>query len=147
MATAEQGSAKAPEGVKSAFEPAREAARAALEKKALDLVVLDMTKLVYYTDYFVICTGTSSQHVEAVVESVEKSFAGRGVRPAGVEGRSAAHWVLMDYGDVVVHVFDPEAREYYELEKLWMDASRIRIDEDKAFVDRQDQGVLDSRGD
>jgi len=106
-------------------------ALAALQKKALDLVVLDMTGLVYYADYFVICTGTSTQHVDAIVHGIDKDLLEHKVCPKSIEGRRQARWVLMDYGDTVVHVFDTPSREYYELEKLWLDAPRVHVD-DKA---------------
>ncbi len=146
MSSAKENSGSKARGVEDSLLKARVAAMAALDKKALDLVALDMTGLVAFTDYFVICTGTSSPHVGAVVESVEKVLASHGVRPKAIEGRRPAHWVLLDYGDLVVHVFDREAREYYELEKLWLDAPRIEVNEDTAVMGRQDKGALDSRG-
>ncbi len=130
-------------GIKDSLLKARAAALAALEKKALDLVVLDMVELVTYTDFFVICTGTSAPHVTAVVESVEKILSGHGLKPVGIEGKRSAHWVLLDYGDVVVHVFDRDAREFYELEKLWLDAPRVEVNEDTAVMGRQNKGALD----
>jgi len=102
---------------------------AALDRKALDLEILDVGALVYYTDYFVICTGTSTQHVDAIADNVEKEFARLGHRPAGIEGRGNALWILMDFGDVVVHVFEQETRQYYQLEKLWLDAPRVESPE------------------
>ncbi len=144
MSSAKENSGLGARGIKDSLRKARVAAIAALDKKAQHLVALDMTGLVAYTDYFVICTGTSSPHVGAVVESVEKALASHGVRPKAVEGRRPAHWVLLDYGDLVVHVFDRAAREYYELEKLWLDAPRVEVNEDTAVMGRQDQGVLDS---
>ncbi len=131
---AEQGPDE--QGLKDSITKARVAALAALDRKALDLVVLNMMDLVDYTDYFVICSGTSSPHVEAIVESMEKALSGQGVTPSGIEGKRSAHWVLLDYGDVVVHVFDRPAREFYELEKLWLDAPRVEVDEDKAVMGR-----------
>ncbi len=131
------------QGAMDSLTKARVAALAALDKKALDLVVLNMMDLVDYTDCFIICTGTSSPHVEAIVESMEAALSALGVEPSGIEGKRAAHWVLLDYGDVVVHVFDRPAREFYELEKLWLDAPRVEVDEDKAVMGREDQGALD----
>ncbi len=144
MSLAKESSGSRTKGIKDSLCKARVAAMAALDKKALDLVALDMTGLVAYTDYFVICTGTSSPHVGAVVESVEKALASHGIRPKAIEGRRPAHWVLLDYGDLVVHVFDQQAREYYELEKLWLDAPRVEVNEDTVVMGRQDKGALDS---
>jgi ribosome-associated protein len=117
----------------------------ALDRKALELVVLDMAGLVMYTDFFVICSGQSTQQVKAIVERIEEGLKGGGIRPQGVEGRTFAHWVLMDYGDVIVHVFEEETREFYELDKLWMDAPRVAVDEDTDILGREDQGRV-SRG-
>jgi ribosome-associated protein len=126
-------------------EKALEIARLALDRKALELVVLDMAGLVMYTDFFVICSGQSTQQVKAIVERIEEGLKGGGIRPQGVEGRTFAHWVLMDYGDVIVHVFEEETREFYELDKLWMDAPRVAVDEDTDILGREDQGRV-SRG-
>lgn len=144
MSLAKESSGSRTRGVEDSLHKARVAAMAALDKKALHLVALDMTGLVAYTDYFVICTGTSSPHVGAVVESVEKALASHGFRPKAIEGRRPAHWVLLDYGDLVVHVFDRAARDYYELEKLWLDAPRVEVNEDTAVMGRQNQGAMDS---
>jgi ribosome-associated protein len=126
-------------------EKALEIARLALDRKALELVVLDMAGLVMYTDLFVICSGQSTQQVKAIVERIEEGLKAGGIRPQGVEGRTFAHWVLMDYGDVIVHVFEEETREFYELDKLWMDAPRVAVDEDTDILGREDQGRV-SRG-
>jgi ribosome-associated protein len=126
-------------------EKALEIARLALDRKALELVVLDMAGLVMYTDFFVICSGQSTQQVKAIVERIEEGLKGGGIRPQGFEGRTFAHWVLMDYGDVIVHVFEEETREFYELDKLWMDAPRVAVDEDTDILGREDQGRV-SRG-
>ena len=124
------------QGIKDSLTKAGVAALAALDKKALDLLVLNMMDLVDFTDCFVICTGTSPPHVQAIVEAVEEALSEQGVKPSGIEGRRSAHWVLLDYGDVVIHVFDRPAREFYELEKLWLDAPRVEVDEDKAVMGR-----------
>ncbi|MFC1770145.1 ribosome silencing factor, partial [Nitrospirota bacterium] len=93
------------------------------------LTVLEMTEVVSFTDYFVICTGQSTPHVQAIVDNIESGLSVLGLKPQGVEGYRRAHWVLIDYGDVVVHVFDTEQREYYALEKLWLDAPQVKVDE------------------
>lgn len=100
-------------------------ARAALDKKADDLLILHVGPLVYYTEYLVICTGTSTQHVHTVVENVEHALGLHGLRPMGAEGLRGSGWVLLDYGDVILHAFTPETREYYSLDRLWLDADRV----------------------
>ena len=82
-----------------------------------------------FTDYFVICSGESTTQVKAITEHIESEFMKHALRPLSIEGLRYAHWVLMDYGDVIVHIFKDETRAYYELEKLWLDAPRIDVDE------------------
>jgi ribosome-associated protein len=108
------------------------AARLANDKKAVDLKVLDLQGVAVFTDYFVICSGDSTTQVKAIVDNIEDGLAAQKVKPLGIEGRSHAHWVLMDYGDVIVHVFERETREYYELEKLWLDAPEVKLDAEAA---------------
>ena len=110
-------------------EIAAAAARAAADKQAEDVVVLDVHDLIVITDLFVICTGTSDRHVKTVVEEVEKALRGLGQKPVRREGEQEARWVLLDYVDVVVHVFAEEERDYYDLERLWRDAPRLAWDD------------------
>ena len=105
-----------------------EAARAAVDKKAGDVLVLDLQGLTTITDYFVICSGESTTQVKAITEEIEERFRAEGVKPLGIEGLSHGRWVLMDYNDVIVHIFEEETRKFYELEKLWIDAERIRLE-------------------
>lgn len=121
---------------------ALEIAHLALDKKASDLVLLEMKDLVPYTDYFIICSGESTQQVKSISDHIEESLARKKIKPLGVEGRGAARWVLMDYNDVVVHVFERETREYYMLEKLWLDAPRIPVDEVSDNLGRKDKRSL-----
>ncbi len=104
--------------------------KAALEKKALDLVILDMRKLVSYTDAFVLCTATNPRQVKAIADHIrevaKKEF---GRLPTGTEGAESARWVLVDFGDVVVHVFDGPLRGFYNLDGLWSDAPRLPVPE------------------
>ncbi|HSB32463.1 MAG TPA: ribosome silencing factor [Candidatus Sulfobium mesophilum] len=118
------------------------AAEAALKKKAVNPVVLDLAGLTVIADYFVICSGESTTHVKAVAEFIEQEFSGRGQKLLGMEGLDYGHWVLLDYGDVVVHVFEKETREYYALEKLWMDAKTLEINEDKIGVGGKDKRAV-----
>jgi len=101
---------------------ASQAARAAASKQGEAVVVLDMRDLISITDYFVIASGTSERQVKTIAEEVLKDLKARGVRPVRVEGEASARWMLIDYVDFVVHVFDDEEREFYRLENLWRDA-------------------------
>jgi ribosome-associated protein len=111
-------------------ELARRIADAALDKKAHDLVVLDMRGVVSYTDFFVICTGNTERQTQAIEDAVYQRLkhADDGiVLPGRVEGRSEARWILMDYGDCVVHIFTPDARDYYRLEMLWGEVPALEV--------------------
>jgi len=108
---------------------ALQTARLALDKKASDVSVLDISELAAYADFLVICSGQSTQQVKAIVEHIEEGLSKRKVKPLGVEGRGFAHWVLLDYGNVIVHVFEENTRRYYELDKLWLDAPKVAVDE------------------
>ncbi|RMG05998.1 MAG: ribosome silencing factor [Nitrospirae bacterium] len=109
----------------------REIAGFALEKKAEDLKVLDLRGLSIMADYFVVCSGESTTQVRAIVDNVEQKMKEQGVRPLAIEGYRNSLWVLMDYGDVILHVFEAEKREFYELEKLWIDAPRVELSDEK----------------
>jgi ribosome-associated protein len=102
-------------------------AAAADDKKAIDILILDLRSLTYIADYFVICSGSNITQVSAISDGVEQSLAQAGVRPSHVEGGPEASWVLIDFGDVVVHIFEEQARSYYSLEKLWSDAPRVPV--------------------
>lgn len=108
-----------------ARELARRAAAAADGKKAIDILVLDLQGLTTIADYFVICSGASTTQVGAIADGISQALAREGVRPSHVEGEAEATWVLMDYGDVVVHIFEGQTRAYYSLERLWGDAKRL----------------------
>jgi ribosome-associated protein len=104
------------------------AARAALEKKAEEVVVLDLRGVSGYTDFLVIGSGQSDRQVESIAESVAKELKAQGHRVVGSEGQRGGRWVLLDFGDVVVHVFHQDERSHYDLEGLWADAPRIEIE-------------------
>ena len=104
-------------------------ARVALDKKAKDVLILDLKGLTIIADFFVICSGESTTHVRAIAESIEEKAEKSGIRPLGVEGLTHSHWVLIDYGDVIVHIFEEGTRSFYEIEKLWMDAQSIPLSE------------------
>lgn len=108
------------------LELARVAATAADEKKATDIVVIDLTDQSDVCDYFVICTTLNKPQSDAVLEAVEEKVkANCQEAPLSIEGRAGSNWTLMDYGAVVVHVFRPESRDYFRLERLWADARRV----------------------
>ena len=117
-------------GIPESRAVATAAARAAAAKQGEDVVILDVRDLIVITDYFVIATGTSERQVRTIVEEVEKALRARGVRPIRREGEVDARWVLLDFVDVVVHVFGQAEREYYDLERLWRDAPRIVWEEE-----------------
>lgn len=96
-----------------------------MDKKAVDVLVLELKGVSIIADYFIICSGESTTQVRAIVEAIEDNFSKKSIRPIGIEGLNYSHWVLMDYGDIIVHVFEEETRAYYQLEKLWLDAPRI----------------------
>ncbi|MDA8387393.1 MAG: ribosome silencing factor [Nitrospiraceae bacterium] len=99
----------------------------AADKKAADVVILKMEGLTTFTDYFVICSGQSATHVKTISDHITEGLKARGLKPMGVEGTAGRQWVLIDCGDVVVHVFEAETRAFYELEKLWLDAPRLTL--------------------
>ena len=103
-------------------------ARAALGRKAARLVLLDVRELTSVADAFLICSGRSNRQVTAIAEHVRTSLRAGGLRPLHVEGEKEGHWVLIDYGHVVVHVFYEPVRHFYDLESLWCDAPRIDLE-------------------
>ncbi|MBT8202594.1 MAG: ribosome silencing factor [Acidimicrobiia bacterium] len=113
---------------------ARAAAIALDDKKAQDVVVLDVHELLVITDIFVIASGGSRRQVQALIDAVEDSLRGIDRKPLRREGEEDAQWVLLDYGDVVVHVFDHPTRAYYDLERLWGDAPRLDAGLDQPAV-------------
>ncbi len=103
------------------------AVRAALDKKAVDVVVLDLRETPAFTDFFVLCSGTSQRQVKAIADGIEEALRAAKVRPAHVEGYDRAEWILMDFFTFIVHVFTPQTREFYSLERLWGDAKRTEV--------------------
>ena len=101
------------------------AAHAALEKKAVDLAVLDLQGLSSIADFFIVCSARSTTQAETIAEAVRGALRSEGVRPRHNEGSAESGWILLDYGDVVVHLFDEETRAYYALEDLWAEAKRV----------------------
>ena len=103
--------------------------KAALDKKAYDLILLDVGKLTSLADYFLICTGRSDTQVQAITQSVEDAMKRRDERPLSVEGFQHGQWVVIDFGDIIVHVFYEPVREFYDLERLWARAPRVKLPE------------------
>ena len=101
------------------------AARAAADKQADRIVVLDVRELIVITDFFIIVSGTNERQVKTIAEDVEKALRDLGAKPVRREGEAGASWLLLDFIDVVVHVFEEEERDFYDLERLWSDAPRL----------------------
>jgi ribosome-associated protein len=102
---------------------------AAQDKKATAVTVLDLRKTGAFTDYFLICSGANPRQVHAIADAIEEALKARKIRPTHVEGYQRAEWILLDYFDFVVHVFSTNARQFYGLERLWGEATRIEVDE------------------
>lgn len=103
------------------------AAHEALEKKAEDVIILDIGQVSSLTGHFVVATGTNTRQTQAIAEGIREVLRERGVRPLGVEGLQQGEWILMDYGYFLVHVFTPERRGFYDLERLWNNAPRTLV--------------------
>jgi ribosome-associated protein len=113
----------------------RTAVVAALDKKAVDIVVLDLRHTPAFTDFFILCSGHNTRQVKAIADAIEETLKAKKVRPAHVEGYDRAEWVLMDYFSFIVHVFSPQTREFYSLERLWGDAERIDVSDEPGAAD------------
>ncbi len=112
----------------NASELSQRAAQAALGKKAEELIVLDVRGLASYCDFFVVCHGTNTRQVHAIAQAVrDELHRDSDELPLGVEGTESARWVLVDYGDVIVHVFEEPVRRFYDLDGLWVDAPRVPV--------------------
>jgi len=103
------------------------AAKAADDKKAYDMVALDISAIASFANYFLLCTGDSSRQLQAIADEVEAKLKAHGIRPSHVEGYRNAEWILLDYMDLVVHIFSKEARAYYDLERLWRDGKKLDV--------------------
>ena len=108
---------------------ALQCAQAALDKKAVDLVVLDVGAFTSIADYLVICTGRSDRQVQAIAQAIDEHLREHGHRPTAIEGMTRGQWVLMDFNDVIVHVFYKPVREFYDLERLWEHAPQVQLPE------------------
>jgi ribosome-associated protein len=104
------------------------ALHSASEKKAVNTIVLDLREIASFTEFFVITSGTNQRQVQAISDEVEEQLKKQlGERPVRIEGYNTAEWVLLDYGDFIVHIFDQKAREFYDLERLWRDAKKVEV--------------------
>jgi ribosome-associated protein len=115
---------------------------AAEDRKAEDIVALDVREVSSFTDTFIVATGTSDRHVRSVADAIRSALTERGEAALGVEGYDEGRWILIDYGDTIVHVFQHETRGHYDLERLWSDASRIeRVGSDPPDSDTPQSGM------
>jgi ribosome-associated protein len=128
----------APHGVPAEIE---RAARAAYDKKAFDLVVLDLRSVAGFTDFFVICSGQNPRQVKAIADAIEETLGKARLKPAHIEGYERAEWVLLDYFNFVVHVFNLETRRFYALERLWGSAGRVEIPDVPSGPQVEDQSA------
>ena len=106
---------------------AQEAARLALDKKAKDVLILDMRKACGFCDYFVILSADSSRQIEAISKAIIEGLEKQNINLSSCEGTAVSNWMLLDYRDVVIHIFHPEKRAFYNLEKLWQETKRVRL--------------------
>jgi ribosome-associated protein len=113
----------------SSWEKTLLVARAALEKKAYDLVVMEVRDLTSIADYFVICSGRSDRQVQSIAQGIEEYLGHSEISPLSIEGAHRGHWVLMDFSDVIVHIFYEPVRQFYDLDGLWGDAPRVELPE------------------
>lgn len=121
----------------SALQKAVLCAREAEERKALNTVLLDVSQLTSFADYFVICSGKSSRQVQGIADHLEGRLREAGIRPLGMEGLKEGQWVLLDYGEVIVHIFYDPVRGFYDLESLWADARTVHLEgQDMPRLDR-----------
>lgn len=97
------------------------------DKKGLDITVLDLSLVSDITDHFIICSGTNRSQIQALSDGVEEALAKKGLHHKGIEGYDTANWILLDYGDFVVHLFDKDSRSMYDLERVWGDAGKLEI--------------------
>ena len=122
-----RSSTSAPANAADFDERMRWALHAAAEKKAIDLTVLDLRGVATFTDFFIISTGANKRQMQAIADEIVEQLKRRGSPAARVEGYQAAEWILVDYGDFIVHVFDEKARRFYDLEYLWREAKRLDV--------------------
>jgi ribosome-associated protein len=111
-----------------AIDRARECGRLALDKKARNVVLLELSGLTDIADFFVLASGGSERHVKTISDGIQQGMKGKGMQPQSAEGYDEGRWIIMDYGDVIVHVFLEDLRELYDLESLWIEAKKQTMD-------------------
>lgn len=114
---------------------------ASLKRKAKDLIILNVKELSSFADYFIICSGTSDRQVQAIAESIQENLKENGILPLGIEGERIGKWVLMDYEDIIVHIFYEPIREFYDIERLWADAPRMEVGDEVTELTALDKGM------
>lgn len=114
-----------------------------LERKAHRLVVMDVSELTSFADYFLVCSGRSNRQVAGIAEHIKKTLRQKGLRPISIDGIKEGQWALLDYGNVIIHVFYESVRDFYDLEGLWADATRIRTSAMEAEDDAALGGPVD----
>lgn len=114
---------------------------ASLEKKAKDLVILNVAEISAFADYFIICSGGSDRQVRAIASAIQEGLKKAGIMPLGVEGEAAGTWILLDYDDVIIHVFLDTVRAFYDLERLWAEAPRMAVPDDAVSLKALAKGM------
>jgi ribosome-associated protein len=114
---------------------------ASLEKKAKDLIILNVSEISAFADYFILCSGASDRQVRAVAAAIQENLKKAGILPLGVEGEAAGRWILLDYDDVILHVFLESVRTFYDLERLWSGAQRMAVPDETAFLKALTEGM------
>lgn len=114
---------------------------ASLKRKAKDLIILNVKELSSFADYFIICSGTSDRQVQAIAESIQENLKENGILPLGIEGERIGKWVLMDYEDIIVHIFYEPIREFYDIERLWADAPRMEVGDEVTELTALNKGM------
>jgi ribosome-associated protein len=127
----------------SSWEKALLLVQSALEKKAYDLVLMEVRELSSIADYFIICSGRSDRQVQSIAQGIEENLHRAGEAPLSLEGMNRGHWVLMDYTDVVIHIFYQPVREFYDLDGLWGHAPRVELPEPYSTLAGQFQTAAD----
>ncbi len=114
---------------------------ACLEKKAKDLIILNVKEISAFADYFLICSGTSDRQLRAIASAIQENLKTAGITPLGIEGEAAGQWILMDYDDVIIHIFLDTFRSFYDLERLWSEAPRMAIPDETVSVKTMPKGM------
>jgi ribosome-associated protein len=114
---------------------------ASLKRKAKNLTILNVKEVSSFADYFIICSGTSDRQVQSIAASIRENLKEYGITPLGIEGESLGKWVLMDYEDVIIHVFYEPIREFYDIERLWPDAARMEVGDEVTEMTALDKGI------